>query len=133
MLGKRARAGVKRGDRAVFTPLPPLKIFSFKNIFQDFCDRRWTTERVSQVASSVLTPFKRFCPFPNVPLHSQKTFFSYDTYLPMKPTPHKCDTRMYLLRMYCHHTECCQMYKIHLYKRANTFVLLQKILVDTFM
>ena len=47
--------GVKRGDRAVFPP-SPLKIFPFKNIFQDLHFRRWTADRVGQVAPSVLTP-----------------------------------------------------------------------------
>ena len=46
--------GVKRGDRAVFPP-SPLKIFPFKNIFQDLHFRRWTADRVGQVAPSVPT------------------------------------------------------------------------------
>ena len=55
--------GVKRGDRAVFPP-SPLKIFPFKNIFQDLHFRRWTADRVGQVAPSVLTklfPTNFFC------------------------------------------------------------------------
>ena len=64
--------GVKRGDRAVFPP-SPLKIFPFKNIFQDLHFRRWTADRVGQVAPSVLTPLfpqfflpKKICSFSQI-------------------------------------------------------------------
>ena len=65
--------GVKRGDRAVFPP-SPLKIFPFKNIFQDLHFRRWTADRVGQVAPSVLTKLfptnfflqKKICSFSQI-------------------------------------------------------------------
>ena len=52
--------GVKRGDRAVFPP-SPLKIFPFKNIFQDLHFRRWTADRVGH------WPGGPFCPHPALP------------------------------------------------------------------
>ena len=61
--------GVKRGDRAVFPP-SPLKIFPFKNIFQDLHFRRWTADRVGQVAPSVPTLL-----FPTIFFAKENFFF----------------------------------------------------------
>lgn len=67
--GKR-RVGGQKGRQGRFSP-SPLKIFPFKNIFQDLHFRRWTADRVGQVAPSVLTKL-----FPTNFFLQKKTFSS---------------------------------------------------------
>ena len=124
--GKGRGAGVKRGDRAVFTPQSTKNIFFQKHFSKIFCDRRWTADWVGQVPSLLSSPLKRFRPFPNVPLHFSRNY---------KNLTSTNATHAYRLSLDCHRTESVQysvQYTRYIYISVQLLLSCRK-KVETFM